>query len=360
MAGIPTSAIPAGYSGSCSRPYKLPTGDYVRCGSRFKTRCAPCAELYRSDWAAIARSGIFDGDVADFKFYLLTLTAPSFGRVHRVPRSSEKVQKCGCGALHTVADAALRGVPLDSSSYDYAGQAAWNRDSGVLWDRTRKRLRDRWDSLEYFLVREWQDRGVLHLHLLVRIARFEAPSAEQLRDDARSAVAFSKIDGSQIVWGAQARCDALRADGAGARTVWYLSKALGYMLKHTALHGMGGRNHAWEHQLQLELELELEHGATEMRCSTECVPWLCKSRVHERYGSRAQVVSASRRTKHRTGWSFTGLTRTVQRQLRKAWFDAQVVAEESSAASPEIGRWLLESLSDRARRELEARAAAVP
>ena len=32
-------------------------------------RRAPCAELYRSDWAAIARSAIFDGDVADFKLY---------------------------------------------------------------------------------------------------------------------------------------------------------------------------------------------------------------------------------------------------------------------------------------------------
>jgi hypothetical protein len=180
------------------RPFKLLTGDYVRCGSRIKSRCAPCAELYRSDWAAIARSGIFDGPVADFKFYLLTLTAPSFGRVHRVPRSAEKVQKCGCGELHTVADAPLRGVPLDASTYDYAGQVAWNRDSGVLWDRTRKRLRDRWDSLEYFQVREWQDRGVLHLHLLVRIARFEAPDSVRLPPDRR--IGTAEREGSCQVW----------------------------------------------------------------------------------------------------------------------------------------------------------------
>lgn len=36
---------------------------------------------------AIARSGVFDSDVARFRFYLLTLTAPSFGKVHRVLRS---------------------------------------------------------------------------------------------------------------------------------------------------------------------------------------------------------------------------------------------------------------------------------
>ncbi|HTL40113.1 MAG TPA: hypothetical protein VL294_01410 [Pseudolysinimonas sp.] len=75
------------------------------------------------------------------------------------------------------------------------------------------------DSLEYFLVREWQDRGVLHLKLLVRIARHEAPDAD----------------------------DPFRADGDGdgARTSWYLSKALNYVMKDVTRHGMGGRNQAW-------------------------------------------------------------------------------------------------------------------
>lgn len=70
----------------CLRPYLTKTGVWVRCGSRVTSVCASCAELYRGDWAAIARSGVFDGPVQDFRFYLLTLTAPSFGSVHRVPR----------------------------------------------------------------------------------------------------------------------------------------------------------------------------------------------------------------------------------------------------------------------------------
>ena len=41
------------------------------------------------------------------------------------------------------ADTGLRGVPLDLATYDYASQVAWNRDAGVLWDRTRRRLRAR-------------------------------------------------------------------------------------------------------------------------------------------------------------------------------------------------------------------------
>src|SRR6185312_208628 len=161
----------------CTRPIKTTTGVWVRCGSRVKSKCESCAELYRGDWAAIARSGIFDGPVENFRFYLLTLTAPSFGQVHRVPRADDaRGAKCGCGVQHSATDAGLRGVPLDPSTYDYAGQVSWNRDAGLLWDRTRRRIRDRWDSVEYFIVREWQDRGVLHVHELLRIAQAEAPT----------------------------------------------------------------------------------------------------------------------------------------------------------------------------------------
>ncbi|TAM66860.1 MAG: hypothetical protein EPN48_14315 [Microbacteriaceae bacterium] len=270
---------------------------------------------------------MFDGPVERYRFYLLTLTAPSFGRVHRVPRESDaRAAECGCGVRHGAEDAGLRGVPLDPAMYDYAGQVAWNRDAGVLWDRTRRRMRDRWESVEYFIVREWQDRGVLHVHVLVRIARAEAPSADVLRDAARTAVAISKIDGTLVEWGTQARCDVFRADGDGAHTIWYLSKALNYVMKDVVQHG-GGVVHplVWAHVSALG------RAARAMRCAPDCDPASCGSRVHDRHGARSQVVSASRRTTRRTGWSFTGLTRTVQRRLRREWVLAHV-------AEPTAGR----------------------
>ncbi len=167
---------------------------------------------------------MFDGPVENYRFYLLTLTAPSFGPVHRVPPSeSAVVSRCACGVVHALADAGLRGVPLDPARYDYDGQVAWNRDSGVLWHRTQRRLRDRWDSLEYFIVREWQERGVLHVHVLIRVELREAPSSDVLGHAARTAVATSNLSGEIVRWGDQSRCDAFRADGDGARTIWYLS-----------------------------------------------------------------------------------------------------------------------------------------
>lgn len=339
----------------CSSPIRTATGVWVRCGSRIKSKCESCAELYRGDWAAIARSGVFDGPVADFRFYLLTLTAPSFGRVHRVPRDAgPRVGACGCGVEHSAKDASLRGVPLDGGTYDYAGQVAWNRDAGLLWDRTRRRMRDRWDSLEYFIVREWQDRGVLHLHALVRIARVEAPSPEALREAARTATALSRVDeGVMVEWGAQAKCDAFRADGDGAKTIWYLSKALNYVLKDVATDSGEVPIEVWRHQIALG------DAARRMRCSDMCDPGNCSSLVHQRYGSRSQVVSASRRTRNRSGWSFTGLTRTVQRRLRREWWDTRL-RDDAGGDVPAAMPTAVERLAARSRRELVARGWSAP
>jgi hypothetical protein len=331
----------------CARPIKTKSGVWVRCGSRVKSRCGSCAELYRGDWAAIARSGVFDGPVENFRFYLLTLTAPSFGRVHRVPRDlGGGARECGCGVCHTPEDAGLRGVPLRPSTYDYAGQVAWNRDAGLLWDRTRRRVRDRWESAEYFIVREWQDRGVLHVHVIVRINRREAPMADVLREAARTAAAVSKLDGSFVGWGAQAKCDAFRADGDGARTIWYLSKALNYVMKDVVQEDGAVHPQVWAHLAALE------RAARAMRCSRECEPGECGSRVHDRYGARSHVVSASRRTMRRTGWSFTGLTRTLQRQLRRAWVEAQDGDTGEASPTDEHLAEAFGGLAARLRREL--------
>ncbi|WP_166868557.1 replication initiator [Salinibacterium sp. ZJ70] len=340
----PEVVRPAG----CSNPFRTKSGLYVRCQSRLRSKCESCAELYRGDWAAIARSGVFDGPVERYSFYLLTLTAPSFGRVHRVPKASAPAA-CGCGGRHTAADADLRGVPLDPSTYDYAGLVAWNRDSGLLWDRTRRRLRDRWESVEFFVVREWQERGALHLHAIVRIDRLGAPDARVLADAARTATAFSRVDGGLVEWGSQVRCDAFRADGDGAKTIWYLSKALNYVLKDTAGDADGKRARSWEHVARLA------DAARMMRCSPGCEPNACRSRTHERFGARGHVVSASRRTKTRTGWSFTGLTRRVQRMLRTEWVTKR--AEAATSAQPEAA---LEHPSRRARRELMATPSNAP
>lgn len=318
---------------SCSAPFEVAPGVSVRCGSRVKSKCPGCAELYRADWAAIARSGVFDGPIEQYAFYLLTLTAPSFGQVHRVPNVAKGQttvkHPCSCGVWHTVADAGLLGVAVDCLSYDYAGQAAWNRDMGILWSNTVRRLRDRWPGVEFFIVREVQARGVLHTHVIVRIPRVQAPAAADLREAARSAVGFSKLDGVLLEWGAQADCQRFRADADGGRAIWYLSKALNYVLKDVVI-AAGESGAAWWHLARLHA------AAMAMRCRVGCDPVNCINPVHRRYGMRSHVVSQSRRTKTRPGWSFTGLNRTVQRRLRREWWLSRITdAEDGKPMSTE-------------------------
>src|SRR5690606_14750208 len=121
--------------------------------------------------------------------------------------------------------------------------------------------------------------------------------------------------------GEQFDAKALRASGGGAKTIWYLSKALNYVMKDTGLRSYGSA--AWHHVATLA------RAARAMRCSPECVPALCKKRVHKRFGARSHVVSASRRTRYRAGWSFTGMTRKRQRLERVEW----VRAREASASA---------------------------
>ena len=157
-------------------------------------------------------------------------------------------------------------------------------------------------------------------------------------------------------WGTQARCDAFRADGDGARTIWYLSKALNYVMKDVVQQdGSAAHPQVWAHLSALE------RAARSMWCAPDCEPASCGSRVHDRYGARSQVVSASRRTRNRTGWSFTGLTRTVQRRLRVEWVQshlAQPAATDSVTVVYQVE--VAEGRSLRLRRELAPCSAAVP
>ena len=303
-------------NGECSHPFRVERGGksiWVRCRSRLVSYCPSCAELYRGDWSAIARSGIYNDSVSSNRFFFLTLTAPSFGTVHRVPRN-DVPSPCRCGKVHTQADSGLAGVPLDPQNYDYLGQVSFNRDSSTLWHNTIRRLRHQWPSLEFFVVSEWQARGVVHRHALIRIARGEAPSAIELEHRARMTTATS-LEGETIGWGNQSDCqnfDALGPDGA--KPIWYLTKTLGYALKHLgSVHHVQG----WVHQGKLR------QVARQIRCRADCEPRFCTKSVHQTMGTHSHIVSASRHTATREGWSLSQLTRTAQRKARSDWFLAQ-------------------------------------
>ncbi len=107
-----------------------------------------------------------------------TLTAPGFGPVHNQPDTG----RCHCGHTHPDDDPLL-GTPLDPERYDYAGAVLWNAHAPALWARftthlrrevaktaslTQRALRHH-ATLSYAKVAEYQKRGQVHFHAVIRL-----------------------------------------------------------------------------------------------------------------------------------------------------------------------------------------------
>jgi hypothetical protein len=175
------------------------------CGNRREAVCPPCSERYRQDAYHLISAGLKGGkglpqSVAHHPAVFLTLTAPSFGAVHTRPlgpdgqprhcRPRRDVPLCphgrplSCGQVHADGDPRL-GEPLCVDCWDYAGAAVWNNSLGALWRYTTiylPRVLARHAEMTqtclkrqvrpaYVKVAEYQRRGLVHLHVLVRLDR---------------------------------------------------------------------------------------------------------------------------------------------------------------------------------------------
>ncbi len=168
---------------------ELPAGHLlVRCNNRRTTRCAACAETYRRDTFHLITAGLRGGKgtpegVTAHPRVFATFTAPGFGPVHNRPKGpAGTVRPCRCGVRHDQEDDAL-GTPLDPDRYDYESAVLWNAHAGVLWRRfsiylrrevakraglSQRALRDH-ARLSFAKVAEYQKRGAIHFHAVIRI-----------------------------------------------------------------------------------------------------------------------------------------------------------------------------------------------
>lgn len=186
---------------------------YTPCGNRRATVCPSCAETYRRDAFQLLRGGLVGGrdmpdTIARHPAVFVTLTAPSFGPVHgrRLSRTGRvlpcrprrEVDTCphgvdlACHDRHTSNDPRL-GAPLCPDCYDHDAHVVWNSCAGELWRRTRIRA-DRLLTrtlrtaglptgtlrLRYAKVAEFQTRGVVHFHALVRLDGCDPDRPDQI------------------------------------------------------------------------------------------------------------------------------------------------------------------------------------
>lgn len=257
----------------------------VRCRNRRESRCQPCARLHAGDTFQLVRAGLVGGKgVADrvqlHPRLFVTLTAPSFGSVHRsgTPNSAychprREGGQCshgrplGCGRQHSDTDPAL-GQPLCPDCYDYTGHVLWHASVGTLWSRyvhtvrrhlataagiTQTRLREHL-TLSFAKVAEYQKRGAIHFHAVIRLDGPHGPDSppplwattDLLEAVVRSAAAcvevrtpYSPATGERALrWGAQLDVHPIRSasaftesavtdDAVAAYVAKYVSKSVG-------------------------------------------------------------------------------------------------------------------------------------
>ena len=179
-----------------------PDGHLLKaCGTRRATVCEPCSVVYRSDaWHLIA-AGLRGGkgvteEVSTHPVLFVTLTAPSFGPVHSRRGANGSARKCHphgssrcrhdrrirCERVHAADDECL-GEPLCSDCFDYTRAVLWNAHATELWRRTTIEIRrhlakvmgvgssrfPEYARVSYAKVVEYQDRGLVHLHAVIRL-----------------------------------------------------------------------------------------------------------------------------------------------------------------------------------------------
>ena len=171
----------------------------TRCGNRRASVCPSCSRVYAADMFHLIRAGVTGGkgvpaSVGENPLVFATLTAPSFGRVHGsrggrpcrpnvgTPRTCPHGRPTACRVVHDDEDPLL-GQPLCRDCYDYDSHVVWQWWAPELWRRatiTLKRLlaakvgvpESRLSdvvTVQYAKVAEYQRRGVIHFHALVRV-----------------------------------------------------------------------------------------------------------------------------------------------------------------------------------------------
>jgi hypothetical protein len=220
---------------------------WVRCGDRRAARCESCSREYKGDAWHLLSAGLVGGKgapdaVAEHPTVFVTLTAPSFGPVHGrrqgVPcraRRDRPVCPHGrplyCLHRHGPDDRRL-GEPLCPDCYDYVGHVLWQWHAPELWRRftialgrtlarqvgvTAQQFR-RLARVSYTKVAEFQARGLIHVHAVMRLDGPDGPDthpavgldAHELAATITTAAGSVRLevapDGHQavaLVWGGQ-------------------------------------------------------------------------------------------------------------------------------------------------------------
>lgn len=116
----------------------------------------------------IITSGLPETGDTTTKVFFLTLTAPSYGKVHRAGHC-HKTCPVGYHPNNDGTRARTLGAAVNPEDYDYAGSVAFNNQSGQLFGSLRRSIAHAFPNtnIQYTRLAEEQRRGLIHFHTLI-------------------------------------------------------------------------------------------------------------------------------------------------------------------------------------------------
>jgi hypothetical protein len=350
----------------------------IRCGNRRASDCPSCSRVYAADMFHLIRAGVAGGKgvpqrVGENPLVFATVTAPSFGHVHglrdygRPCRSHAKTKRCEhgrpttCHQKHDDGDDLL-GQPLCWECYDYASHIVWQWWAPELWRRfnigLKRTLAHRLGvkesrlkevaCVQYSKVAEYQRRGLIHFHALVRLdglktddAYAPAPhvvTAQLLAEVVEEAVRSVRFTAPPVFAGDVQRVLAFGAQvdsrpvKVGHRTddpdgPLNAEQVAGYLAKYSTKSATdtttGDQSNPHLSRIQavaaeLATLVEDEWVADQMTCDLKEVPYGLLGKWHTALGFRGHFATKSRR------YSVTlGVLRRARRRAQVLIADAQ-------------------------------------
>jgi hypothetical protein len=154
MLDVRALPVPAGPDGPCSRPLLFwdvaAHRPWLRvCGSGRSKVCPSCAATRKRRVRRIAHLGVLDRLAAGGYLALVTFTAPGDDGHLKWVIGGRAHARCGC-----------------ESSAPY-GMGAWNRQASRRWNHLRTLIRREYPGAEFYRAVEPQQRGALHLHVIL-------------------------------------------------------------------------------------------------------------------------------------------------------------------------------------------------
>lgn len=248
------------------------------------------------------RDGIDAEMLSGYTFWFVTLTAPSFGAIHRVPKSkASEVVRCACGETHQHGSE-YRGTPLNQRWYKYGLQAKWNQASSELFRISGKHLSKLIPDVEWSFAREWQSRGALHFHGIVRV-----PAGYDQTKTWHALQKMRTYTSGDFSWGKEIDVQAINGDDAG-NSVRYMAKVVSYTAKQQGDEGLISEVRR-KHYERLDWHAaRLICGAAGCRGNGSCT-----GRAHRSFGYAGQMITRSK------GWSLVGLNQSSLVEERKQY-----------------------------------------